>query len=257
MTPIPHSTTQSAQVLTAQNPLVGQPLAKNQLIVALDYPSRQPALELVEQLAGQVIWYKVGLELYLAEGRSFIEELRRQGLRVFLDLKLHDIPNTVAGAIRTAAASGAELLTVHTLGGPAMLAAAAEAVTGTGVRLLGVTVLTSMDAIQLAAIGVAQSPAAEVEVLSRMGLAAGLKGFVCSPQEVARLREITGPEATLVIPGIRPAGAAIGDQKRVATPAAALREGASFLVVGRPITQAVDPTKAADAILVEMQGVLG
>jgi orotidine-5'-phosphate decarboxylase len=251
MTPIPHSKAQSVKAQQADNQL-----AKNLLIVALDYPSRQPALELAEQLAGQVVWYKVGLELYLAEGRSFVEELRRRGLRVFLDLKLHDIPNTVAGAVRSAAASGAELLTVHTLGGPAMLSAAAEAVEGTGARLLGVTVLTSMDSAQLQAIGVAQSPTAQVESLARMGLAAGLKGFVCSPQEVARLREITGSGTTLVTPGIRPAGSAVGDQKRVATPAAALRDGACFLVVGRPITQASDPAKAAEAILAEMQGAL-
>jgi orotidine-5'-phosphate decarboxylase len=146
------------------------------------------------------------------------------------------------------------MMTVHAAGGPAMLAAARAALEGVAdpPELLAVTVLTSMDRAQLNAVGVERSPAEQVELLARMGLDAGMRGFVCSPQEVARLRALTGREGVLVIPGIRPAGAATGDQKRIATPGDALRRGASYLVVGRPITQAPDPAEAAQAILREM-----
>ena len=172
-----------------------------------------------------------------------------RGHSIFLDLKLHDIPNTVAGAVRSAAATGVRMMTLHGAGGPAMLGAARAALDGVAnpPELLAVTVLTSMDRAQLNAIGLE-----EVELLTKMGLEAGIRGFVCSPQEVAALRTLTGPEGVLVIPGIRPAGAAIGDQKRIATPEEALRQGASYLVVGRPITQAPDPAEAAEAILKEM-----
>jgi orotidine-5'-phosphate decarboxylase len=178
-----------------------------------------------------------------------------RGHSVFLDLKFHDIPNTVAGAVRSAAALGVRMITVHAAGGPAMLAAAKAALDGLAdpPELLAVTVLTSMDAAQMNAIGIDRSPAEQVELLARMGLAAGIRGFVCSPQEVATLRALTGPEGVLVTPGIRPAGAeTVGDQKRIATPAEALRQGASYLVVGRPITQAPDPAEAAEAILKQM-----
>lgn len=228
--------------------------ARERLIVALDYSSAKAALDLVERLSGQCRWFKVGLELYVAAGPVIVETLAGRGHSVFLDLKLHDIPNTVAGAVRSAAGLGAKLLTVHAGGGPVMLSAAREAAgaCATAPRLLAVTVLTSMDAAQLAATGVAQAPQEQVELLARMGMAAGIDGFVCSAQEVGLLREITGPAGTLVTPGIRPAGAEIGDQQRVATPAAALKAGASYLVVGRPITQAADPAAAAEEILREM-----
>jgi orotidine-5'-phosphate decarboxylase len=146
------------------------------------------------------------------------------------------------------------MMTLHGAGGPAMLGAARAALDGVAnpPELLAVTVLTSMDRAQLNAIGLERSPSEEVELLTKMGLEAGIRGFVCSPQEVAALRTLTGPEGVLVIPGIRPAGAAIGDQKRIATPEEALRQGASYLVVGRPITQAPDPAEAAEAILKEM-----
>jgi orotidine-5'-phosphate decarboxylase len=151
------------------------------------------------------------------------------------------------------------MMTVHAAGGPAMLTAARAALDGLAdpPELLAVTVLTSMDPAQLSAIGLDRSPAEQVELLARMGLAAGVRGFVCSPQEVATLRALTGPEGVLVIPGIRPAGAETGDQKRIATPAEALRLGASYLVVGRPITKAPDPAEAAEAILKEMAETLG
>ena len=232
--------------------------ARKRLIVALDVPDGAAAEALVARLEGACAWFKVGLELFTAAGPAVLEPILKRGHSVFLDLKFHDIPNTVAGAVRSAAALGAKMLTVHASGGPAMLAAAREALEGLAdpPELLAVTVLTSMDSAQLHAVGVAHEPAAQVEALARMGLDAGVRGFVCSPQEVAALRALTGPEGVLVIPGIRPAGAGIGDQKRIATPAEALRLGASYLVVGRPITQAADPALAAEAILKEMAAAL-
>lgn len=232
--------------------------ARKRLIVALDTPDADSAMALVERLQGRCLWFKVGLELFTAAGPGVLEPLVAAGHSVFLDLKFHDIPNTVAGAVRSAAALGARMMTVHAAGGPAMLAAARSALDGLPdpPELLAVTVLTSMDQSQLAAIGLNRSPADQVDLLARMGLAAGIDGFVCSPQEVASLRAFAGPDAALVVPGIRPAGAAVGDQKRIATPADALRNGASYLVVGRPITQAKDPAKAATAILHEMSRAL-
>jgi len=228
--------------------------ARNRLIVALDVPGAAAASALVNQLEGTCRWFKVGLELYTAAGPAVIEPLVARGHSVFLDLKFNDIPNTVAGAVRSAAALGVRMITLHAAGGPAMLAAAGAALEDLAdpPQLLAVTVLTSMDQAQLASIGIERPPAGQVELLARVGLAAGIRGFVCSPKEVAALRALTGPQGVLVIPGIRPAGAAIGDQKRIATPADALRDGASYLVVGRPITHAPDPAEAAEAILNEM-----
>jgi len=232
--------------------------ARRRLIVALDVPNAASAARLVAQLEGNCQWFKVGLELFVAAGPAVLEPLVRRGHSVFLDLKFNDIPNTVAAAVRSAAALGVRMITVHAAGGPAMLAAARAALDGIAdpPELLAVTVLTSMDAAQISAIGVERSPAEQVELLARMGLAAGLRGFVCSPQEVASLRALTGPDGVLVTPGIRPLESQtpgrIDDQKRIATPAEALRQGASYLVVGRPITQAPDPAEAADAILKQM-----
>jgi orotidine-5'-phosphate decarboxylase len=226
----------------------------SRLIVALDYSSAAPALDLADRLQGLCRWFKVGLELYLAEGNPIVERLRERGCSIFLDLKLHDIPNTVAGAVRSAAATGAEMLTIHASGGPAMLEAAAEAAASRPAppTLLAVTVLTSMDEAQLRAVGVDRAPGEQVLRLAETATAAGISGFVASAQEVAALRR-RYPAATLVIPGIRPAGSQVGDQKRIATPASALADGASFLVVGRPITQAADPAAAAQAIIAEMK----
>lgn len=228
--------------------------ARKRLIVALDVPSAAAAEELVKRMEGTCPWFKVGMELFTAAGPAVVETLAARGHQVFLDLKFHDIPNTVAGAVRSAAALGARMMTVHAAGGPAMLAAAKAALDGVAdaPQLLAVTVLTSMDAAQLKATGGGRAPAAQVEVLAKMGLKAGIYGFVCSPEEVAALRELTGAEGVLVVPGIRPAGAGAGDQKRLATPSDALGAGASYLVVGRPITQAAEPAKAAEAILEEM-----
>jgi orotidine-5'-phosphate decarboxylase len=230
------------------------PVARERVIVALDFPDAAEALGLVERLDGIIQWFKVGFELYLSEGNSVVHAIRSKGHSVFLDLKLHDIPNTVAGAVRSASRAGAQLLTVHAGGGPAMLAAAAEAAASVtdAPKLLAVTVLTSMDQAQLQAVGVSSSPAAQVLRLARLGREAGIRGFVSSAEELAEMR-LAFPEATLVVPGIRPAGTSVSDQKRVATPAAAIAAGADYLVIGRPITQAADPAAAAAAILAEIR----
>jgi orotidine-5'-phosphate decarboxylase len=227
-------------------------LPSDRLIVALDFPDTRAALALVDRLHGATRWLKVGLELYIAEGNSLVAELKRRGYSIFLDLKLHDIPNTVASAVRAATRLGVDMLTVHAAGGPEMITAAVGAAESR-VTLLAVTVLTSMDAGQLEATGVAGTPAAQVERLANLALSRGAGGLVCSPNEVASLRKRFGNEPLLVIPGIRPEGADIADQRRVATPAAAIASGASYLVVGRPITRAEDPEAATRAILKEME----
>jgi orotidine-5'-phosphate decarboxylase len=227
---------------------------KSHLAIALDHPDAAQALALVDHLGDTCQWYKVGMELYYAEGNRIVQHLRDRGFNVFLDLKLHDIPNTVAGAVRSATQAGASLLTIHASGGSAMMSAAAEAATASGSpRLLAVTVLTSMDANELAGIGISASPAEQVLRLARLAQASGINGMVCSPEEVAILRKETGPDSLLVVPGIRPAGSAVGDQKRVATPTQAIADGASLLVVGRPITRATDPAAAARAVLQEIE----
>lgn len=226
---------------------------KDKLIVALDFPTPGEALNLVDALDNTCQWFKVGMELYYAAGNPFVHDLRNRGFNVFLDLKLHDIPNTVAGAVRSATAAGASLLTLHAAGGAAMMSAAvAAASTPDSPRLLAVTVLTSMDATQLAGIGIADTPAQQVLRLAQLARAAGITGLVSSAEEVAALRAEIGPDALLVIPGIRPSGSEIGDQKRIATPAEAIARGASMLVVGRPITQAQNPAAAAQSILLEI-----
>lgn len=251
----PHSET-SADPTKVREAAKTDPIqhARQRLIVALDVSDARSAMRLVAELEGACTWFKVGLELFVAAGPAVLEPIVARGHNVFLDLKLHDIPNTVAGAVRSAAGLGVRMLTVHAGGGPAMLAAAKAALVGIAhpPELLAVTVLTSMDAEQLQATGVDRAPSPQVEVLAKMGIGAGILGFVCSPQEVAALRSLTGPDGVLVVPGIRPAGAAIGDQKRIAGPAEALRLGASYLVVGRPITQAPNPAEAARGILEEM-----
>ncbi len=230
------------------------PEARNRLIVALDFPNSAAAENLIARLEDTCQWFKVGLELFTAAGPAFVQSLAARGHSVFLDLKFHDIPNTVAGAVRSASSLGARMITIHAAGGPAMLAAARAALDdlASPPQLLAVTVLTSMDQAQLQSAGVDHAPADQVELLAKMGFEAGIRGFVCSPHEVAALRALTGPDAVLVVPGIRPEGADAADQKRLATPAAALQAGASFLVVGRPITQAPSPADAAQAILNEM-----
>ncbi len=232
--------------------------ARDRLIVALDYPTAASALDLVARLENRVAWFKVGLELYLSSGPSIVEILRARGFHVFVDLKLHDIPNTVAGAVRSLAGFGASLLTLHAAGGRPMLLAAAEAAEHIpdGPELIAVTVLTSMDAQMLAQTGVADSPLTQAIRLAKLANAAGISGMVCSPQECPHLRTYLGPYRLLVVPGIRPIGAPSDDQSRIATPAMALHDGGSLLVVGRPITRAADPAAATDAILRDMDAAL-
>ena len=228
--------------------------AKDRLAVALDFADEHEALKLVDRLGQICQWFKVGMELYYATGNRIVQQLRDRGFNVFLDLKLHDIPNTVAGAVRSATQAGASLLTLHASGGAAMMSAAAEAASAPGSpRLLAVTVLTSMDANELAGIGITASPAQQVLRLAKLAKKSGIDGMVCSAEEVAALRKETGPNTLLVVPGIRPAGGAIDDQKRIATPAQAIADGASMLVVGRPITRAADPAEAARTILEQIE----
>jgi len=194
------------------------------------------------------------MELFYGAGNQIVEQLRNRGFNVFLDLKLHDIPNTVASAIHSVTQVGASLLTIHAGGGAAMMSAAARAAEAPSApRLLAVTVLTSMDAEQLNGIGITVSPADQVLRLARLAEASGITGLVCSAEETSLLRRELHPDTLLVVPGIRPAGAAAQDQKRIATPAQAIARGASMLVIGRPITQATNPAQATQAILDDIE----
>lgn len=224
-----------------------------ELILALDLPTRDDALRLLDQLH-QLRWVKVGSQLMTAAGPPLIEELRRRGLRVFLDLKWHDIPNTVSGAVASARALGVSMATVHTLGGPQMLKAAAEAA-GQDIAVVGVTVLTSHDEAEYAHITGRPSVRLldETARLARLAISAGLAGVVCSPLEVDRLRSSLGPDPLIVVPGIRNPADIAGDQARTATPAEAIEHGASHLVVGRPILRAPDPSAALQQMLAALQ----
>ncbi len=228
--------------------------AKNKLIFALDVPDLASARPLLATLAGEIGLVKIGLELFTAEGPAVVAEARRQGLDVFLDLKLHDIPATVERAAANAVRLGAAMLTVHTGGGRAMLEAAAAAAAGTTV--LGVTLLTSLDPGDLEPVGLVPDLQEVVRRRALLGRQCGLPGLVCSAQEVRSIRALVGPAMTLVVPGIRPAGSAQGDQKRIATPADAIANGADYLVVGRPIRDARDPKEAARAVVSEIAAAL-
>ncbi len=219
----------------------------DRICAALDFPSWQRAEPFARAIAPAVGMLKVGLELFVAEGPPVVRAAAALGRPVFLDLKLHDIPATVEGAARSAAATGASLLTVHASGGAEMVRAAVRGA-GPTTRVLAVTVLTSLDAGALAAIGLAGPPEAAVVRLARLAVGAGAGGLVCSPQEVAAVRAAVGPGPLLVVPGVRPPGAARGDQARVATPEDAVRAGADVIVVGRPLRDAPDPVAAARAI---------
>ncbi len=224
----------------------------NRVIAALDVPDLVAATVLATRIGDGASWVKVGLELFVAEGPSVVTAMRAAGRRVMLDLKLHDIPETVARAMRRAAALGAELITVHAGGGRRMLEAAVAATRGTPARVLAVTVLTSMDDADLADIG-AIGPLGDL-VVRRAGLAvtAGCHGVVASPHEAAAIRALAPADFLIVTPGVRPVGAAAGDQKRVATPGAARAAGADLVVVGRPIRDAADPAAMARAIAADV-----
>lgn len=224
---------------------------KAEIIVALDEPTLGEAKRLMDRLEGRARFYKVGLQLFTAAGPAAVEAVQAHGARVFLDLKLHDIPNTVASAVRSARALGADLCTIHLAGGPEMCAAAvAEA--GDKTTILGVTVLTSSNQATLEACGVHGSVGEQVVRLAKMGHAAGVRGFVASALELPLLRAELGKDPLLVIPGVRPAGTEVGDQKRTATPADVVRGGATHLVVGRPISRAGSPAEAFDGIAREI-----
>tara|TARA_B110000014_G_scaffold232251_1_gene194850 strand:- start:669 stop:1370 length:702 start_codon:yes stop_codon:yes gene_type:complete len=222
------------------------------VIVALDFPRGDEALSLVDDLGDAGTFYKVGLQLYTAEGPSVVQALKDRGKRVFLDLKLHDIPNTVASGVRVASQLGVDFLTLHIVGGRAMLEAARDAAGET--RLLGVTVLTSLSAVDLEATWGRKNPSVEEEVGRLADLAAQYRihGVVASPHEASSVRSRVGSEFLVVTPGIRPAGVGHDDQQRVATPSAAIAAGADYLVVGRSITRASDPEAALYSILTEV-----
>jgi orotidine-5'-phosphate decarboxylase len=222
---------------------------RDRVIVALDVPDLTALDDYLDRLEGQPAFYKVGLELFVAAGVPALERVRARGGRVFLDLKLHDIPETVARAVASAARLGAELLTVHAAGGGEMLRRAVEAAGAT--RILAVTVLTSLGEEDLAADGLAGPVAAAVARRARLAAGAGVAGLVCSPQEIREVKA-AAPSLLAVVPGVRPAGAALGDQKRVATPEAAIAAGADFLVVGRPIRDAPRPVEAFAALVREV-----
>ena len=221
-----------------------------ELILALDVETRDEAVALLKPLRGNLKHVKVGLQLFTKHGPDIVNVFADLGYEVFLDLKLHDIPNTVASAIKSLKGRPVNLFTIHTLGGPEMMRRAADAARDAlpGATVLGVTVLTSMDDAQLAAIGVPRKPDAQVELLADLAVKSGLNGLVCSPQELPVLRRNLGAGVALVTPGIRPADAALDDQNRVMTPAEAARAGASHIVVGRPILKAADPAAVAAAI---------
>jgi len=223
----------------------------NPIIVALDVPNAEEARAIVKACGESIGFYKVGMELYAAGGMPFVRELIDAGKDVFVDLKFYDIPETVKRATAQVAKAGAKLLTVHA--SKAVMRAAMEGKAGMGLRILGVTVLTSFDESDLADLGYEKTPAELVRHLVRKGVEAGVDGFVCSPLEVKEGRAMTGAGATLVTPGVRPAGGEVGDQKRVATPREAMANGATYLVIGRPITRAADPAAAARNLLRELE----
>lgn len=228
--------------------------APEKIILALDRPDAASAVHLLDQLAGDLVWVKIGLQLFTAEGPSIVREVISRGHQVFLDLKFHDIPNTVKKAVASARALGVSMTTIHLAGGPAMMEAAASE--AGDMRVLGVTVLTSSMAADLVVVGVAASPEEQVLRLARLGVEHGIQGLVASPREVLALRGALGRELTLVIPGVRPAGTDAGDQSRIATPAQAIRDGADYLVVGRPISDAPSPRDAFRSIAEDIAGEL-
>jgi orotidine-5'-phosphate decarboxylase len=226
------------------------------VIVALDFPQAEPALELAARLDPGLCRVKVGKELFTAAGPQLVEALVKQGFDVFLDLKFHDIPNTVAGACKAAANLGVWMLNVHALGGEAMMRAAREAVDQSGQKpmLIGVTILTSLGDSELRSVGLHGTAAENVLRLAKLAKTCGLEGVVCSSQEAQMLRKEIGPQFALVTPGIRLAGAAKDDQTRVLTPAEALKAGANYLVIGRPVTQSADPVATLKSINEQIDG---
>ena len=226
--------------------------ARDKIIVALDVPRKEAALDLVRQLAGQISFFKIGLQLYTAEGPEIVRAVLGIGAKVVLDLKLHDIPNTVARAVESAAELGVQMLTVHLSGGGAMIRAAVSACSG-DLLLLGVTLLTSANEQTLREIGIPDKIDDHVLRLAKLGVSAGIGGLVASPREARMLRAEFGNEIKIVTPGVRPTWAEAVDQKRVMTPREALEAGADYLVIGRPIMAHPDPGEAVAKILAEIE----
>ena len=223
---------------------------RDRLIVALDLPGVDQAEAMVARLGDSVSFYKIGYQLAYAGGLPLVRKLADQGKKVFIDLKLHDIGNTVARGVESIARLGATFLTVHAY--PQTMKAAVEARAGSNLRILAVTVLTSYDDADLRSAGYRLGVSGLVEARARQAQALGIDGLVCSPEEAGSLRKIVGNQMRLVTPGIRPAGAATGDQKRIMTPARAIAAGSDYLVVGRPVVEAADPKAVAEAILAEI-----
>jgi orotidine-5'-phosphate decarboxylase len=222
----------------------------NPIIIALDVESGADARALIARIGPRVNFYKVGLELYAAAGMDFVRGLLSDGHRVFLDLKFYDIPETVSRAVARVADTGVRFLTVHAV--PSVMRAAAAAKQGSGLQLLGVTVLTSFGPEDMDDLGYNGTIAELVERRAKKAIELGIDGVVASPLEAAAVRRIVGPDALLVTPGVRSAGVDAGDQKRVATPAQAIKDGASYLVIGRQVTRAADPAKEVDRIFMEL-----
>jgi orotidine-5'-phosphate decarboxylase len=229
--------------------------SSDRICVALDFATRDEVLAMARRLGGRAGWLKVGLEAFTSAGPSLVHDVAAAGggARVFLDLKFHDIPATVAGAVAAAARSGASMVNVHASGGRAMLEAAREAATRHGLeRLIAVTLLTSIDAATLRELPISGAPNAIAQALAVLAKSCGLDGVVCSATDLTDIRAACGPDFLTVVPGIRPAGADVQDQKRVATPAGAVGAGADILVIGRPITGAKDPVEALEGIAAEI-----
>lgn len=226
-------------------------LAKEKIIVALDVPTAADATRILDELDGLGTWCKIGMQLFTSEGPAIVRAAKDRGWRVFLDLKFHDIPNTVASGVTSARSLGVDLLTIHLSGGPEMVRRAVTA-GGDDTLLLGVTVLTSSTRAELEAVGTPHDPSDLVPRLAAMGLEAGLRGIVCSPLELGAIRAQFGNRLKTVTPGVRPAGSDHGDQRRVMTPADAIKAGADWLVIGRPIIAAPDRRAAFDQIAAEL-----
>jgi orotidine-5'-phosphate decarboxylase len=233
---------------------VNSPSPENRIIVALDVPDEAAAFSLIERIGARVGYFKVGLQLFTKAGPQIVRRIHGAGAKVFLDLKFHDIPNTVRHAVESAAGLGAQMLTIHLSGGAKMVRAAADAAEGSGVLILGVTVLTSSSETTLRETGVADDVGGQVARLASLARDNGIRGLVASPLEAPMLREQFGGHFTIVTPGVRPAWAEANDQQRMLTPAEAVRAGADFLVIGRPITAHADPAEAVAQIAAELSG---
>ncbi len=245
MTPI-------SRLAVSTSPIIHNMQSRDRLIVAIDRSSRDEILRLADALHDTAGVLKIGLQAFVANGPSLVRELVARGERIFLDLKIHDIPNTAKHAVAEAVALGVEMVTVHASGGPAMLeACAAEAPAHP--LLLGVTILTSFDEVEVQAVGFPGTTVENAVRLAQLAQRSGLRGVVTSPQEIEAIRGACGPGLTLVVPGIRPEGSDAGDQRRTKTPAAAIAAGADYIVVGRPITDARDPRAAAADIVASLR----